>query len=62
MNWFLISQKTFFIVSYVKFYIELTGWTLWRRRDVSPMRYELAFNIPEDYILHSHRLENLHLT
>jgi hypothetical protein len=26
---------------------------------VSPVRYELGFYIPEDGILHSHRLENL---
>jgi hypothetical protein len=26
---------------------------------VSPVRYELGFYIPEDYILHSHRRENL---
>jgi hypothetical protein len=26
---------------------------------VSPVKYELGFHIPEDGILHSHRLENL---
>jgi hypothetical protein len=26
---------------------------------VSPVKYELEFYIPEDCILHSHRLENL---
>jgi hypothetical protein len=26
---------------------------------VSPLRYELDSYIPEDYILHSHRRENL---
>jgi hypothetical protein len=26
---------------------------------VSPVRYKLGFYIPEDYILHSHRRENL---
>jgi hypothetical protein len=26
---------------------------------VSPVRYELRFYIPEDYILHSHRREHL---
>jgi hypothetical protein len=41
------------------FYIDLTGWTLWRRRNVSPVRYELGFYITEDGILHSHRRENL---
>jgi hypothetical protein len=30
-----------------------------RRRNVSPVRYELGFYIPEDDILHSHRRENL---
>jgi hypothetical protein len=39
--------------------ITLTGWTLLRRRNVSPVRYELGFYIPEDDILHSHRRENL---
>jgi hypothetical protein len=43
----------------LKSYIALTGWTLQRRRNVSPVRYELGFYIPEDYILHSHRRENL---
>jgi hypothetical protein len=42
----------------LKSYIELTGWTLWRRRNVSPVRYKLSFYIPEDFILHSHRREN----
>jgi hypothetical protein len=39
-------------------YIALTGWALWRRRNVSPVRYKLGFYIPEDCILHSHRHEN----
>jgi hypothetical protein len=43
----------------LKFYIALTGWTLWRRRNVSPVMYEMGFYIPEDAILHSHRRENL---
>jgi hypothetical protein len=43
----------------LKSYIALTGWTLWRRRNVSPVKYELSFYIPEDDILHSHRRENL---
>jgi hypothetical protein len=43
----------------LKSYIALTGWTLWRRRNVSPEKYELGFYIPEDAILHSHRRENL---
>jgi hypothetical protein len=40
----------------LKTYIVLTGWTLWRRRNV--VKYELGFYIPEDAILHSHRREN----
>jgi hypothetical protein len=34
----------------LKSYIALTGWALWRRRNVSPVRYELGFYIPEDGI------------
>jgi hypothetical protein len=40
-------------------YIALTGWALYRRRNVSPVRYELGFYIPEDDILHRHRREIL---
>jgi hypothetical protein len=43
----------------LKSYIALTGWTLKRRSNVSPVKYELGFYIPEDDILHSHRRENL---
>jgi hypothetical protein len=43
----------------LRFYIALTGWDLYRRRNVSPVRYEEGFYIPEDGILHSHRRENL---
>jgi hypothetical protein len=43
----------------LKSYIALTGWTLQRRRNVSPVKYELDFYIPEDGILHSDRRENL---
>jgi hypothetical protein len=43
----------------LKSYIALTGWAMQRRRNVSPVRYELGFYIPEDDILHSHRRENL---
>jgi hypothetical protein len=43
----------------LKSYIALTGWTLYWRRNVSPVKYELGFYIPEDVILHSHRRENL---
>jgi hypothetical protein len=61
-NWAFISQKTaFFIVSHenLKSYIALTGWTLYRRCIVSPVKYELGLYIPEDGILHSHCRENL---
>jgi hypothetical protein len=37
----------------------LSGWTLYRTRNVFLVRYELGFYIPEDGILHSHRRENL---
>jgi hypothetical protein len=43
----------------LKPYIALTGWALYRRRNVSPVKYEQGFYIPEDDILHSHRRENL---
>jgi hypothetical protein len=42
-----------------KSYTPLSGWTLQRRHDVSPVRYELDCYIPEDHILHSSRRENL---
>jgi hypothetical protein len=35
----------------LKSYIALTGWTLYRRRNVSPVKYELGFYIPDDTIL-----------
>jgi hypothetical protein len=43
----------------LKSYIALTGWTLYRRRNVSPVKYELCFYIPEYDIIHSHCRENL---
>jgi hypothetical protein len=43
----------------LKSYIALTGWALLRRRNVSPVKYELGFYIPEDGIFHSHRREDL---
>jgi hypothetical protein len=43
----------------LKSYIALTGWTLYWRRNVSPVKYKLGFYIPEDTILHSHRRKNL---
>jgi hypothetical protein len=35
----------------LKSYITLTGWTLYRRHNVSPVRYEIDFYIPEEAIL-----------
>jgi hypothetical protein len=56
-------QKTAFLNSHrrgnLKSYIALTGCTLQWRRNVSPVKYELGFYIPEDGIRHSHRRENL---
>jgi hypothetical protein len=43
----------------LKSYLALTSWTLFRRCNVSPVRYELGIYNPEDAILHSHRRENL---
>jgi hypothetical protein len=43
----------------LKYYIALTGWALYRRQNVLPVRYELGSYIPEDGILHSHRRETL---
>jgi hypothetical protein len=43
----------------VKSYIALTGWSLYWRRNMSPVTYELSFYIPEDGILHSHRRGNV---
>jgi hypothetical protein len=42
----------------LKPYTALTVWALKWRRNVSPVRYELGFYIPED-ILHSYPRENL---
>jgi hypothetical protein len=62
-KWVFISQETaFFIVTRrgnLNSYMELTGWALWWRRNVSPVRYELGFYIPKDDTLHSHRRENI---
>jgi hypothetical protein len=46
-------------VKNLKSYIGFTGWTLLEKCNVSPVRNELGFYIPEDGIIHSHRLENL---
>jgi hypothetical protein len=43
----------------LKSYIALTGWALWRRRNVYPVRFELGFHIQEDGIVHSHHRENV---
>jgi hypothetical protein len=37
----------------LKSYISLTNWILQWRRNVSPVKYELGFYIPEDDILYS---------
>jgi hypothetical protein len=42
-----------------KSYKALTGWTLYWRRNVPPVKYKLGFCIPEDGILHSHCREIL---
>jgi hypothetical protein len=42
----------------LKSYTALDGWALYRRRNVSSLKYELGFYIPED-ILHSYRRESL---
>jgi hypothetical protein len=39
-------------------YTALTGWSLLRRRNVFPVRYELGFYTPQNDVLHSHRREN----
>jgi hypothetical protein len=43
----------------LKSYIALTDWALYRRRNVSPVKYELGFYIPKNGILHSYRRQNL---
>jgi hypothetical protein len=43
----------------LKSYIALTGWALYRRRNVFPVRCKLSFYIPEDCILHSQRRKDL---
>jgi hypothetical protein len=43
----------------LKYYEALTGWALYRRRNVFTVRYEVGFYIPEDGILQSHRCEIL---
>jgi hypothetical protein len=43
----------------LKSYEALTGWALYWRLNLFPVRYELGFYIPEDSILRSHRHQNL---
>jgi hypothetical protein len=43
----------------LKSYMALTGWILYRRRNVSGVIPTVFFYIPEDRILHSHRRGNL---
>jgi hypothetical protein len=62
MNWVYIPEDDILHShrrEHLKSYIALTGWTLWWRRNMSPVRYELGVYIPEDGILHGHRRENL---
>jgi hypothetical protein len=40
----------------LKSYIALTGWALWRRSNMLPVRYELGVCIPEDCIFNRHLL------
>jgi hypothetical protein len=42
----------------LKSYIALTGWTLYWRHNVFPVKYKLGFYIAEEDILHSHCREN----
>jgi hypothetical protein len=42
----------------LKSYMALTGWALYWRGNVLPVRYELGLYIPDDGILHSHGREN----
>jgi hypothetical protein len=37
----------------LKSYITLTGWDLYRIRNVSPVKYELGYYVPADDILHT---------
>jgi hypothetical protein len=44
----------------LKSYVTLIGWALKRRRNVSPVKYEIGFFfIPHGGILRRHRPENL---
>jgi hypothetical protein len=43
----------------LKYFIALKGWYQQRRRNLSPVRYELDFYITEYDINHSHVRENL---
>jgi hypothetical protein len=59
---FYIAEDGFLHSHYrenVKPYIALTCCALWRRCNISPVRYKLGSFIPENGILHSHRREKL---
>jgi hypothetical protein len=43
----------------LKSYAGLTGWNVYRRINVFPVRYEMGFHIPEDGILHSRHRKKL---
>jgi hypothetical protein len=43
----------------LKSYIAFTGWAVYRRRNMFPVRYVLGFYIPGVGILPGHRHENL---
>jgi hypothetical protein len=42
-----------------KSYTALTGWTLYWRRNVSPVKYKLGFHTPEEGILQIHCRERV---
>jgi hypothetical protein len=59
----ITSQKNSILHSHrrenLKSYITLTYWTLYRRRNVFPVRYELGVFNPEGGSLYSRRRESL---
>jgi hypothetical protein len=60
-TWLIIPNDDFFIVTPSKPQIlhDINRLGSLARRNVSPVRYEPGFYIPEDDILHSHRSEHL---
>jgi hypothetical protein len=58
---FLTEKTARFAVTAVKTtnYVALTGWALYRGRNLYPVSFDLVFYIPEDCILHIHRRENV---